>query len=1095
MQWELSLHGIWKIKLPEKTDDLENSKTNIKADITSDIWKSGDFTETITLPGILQAAGFGNDISEHTPWVSGLHDKLWYERDEYKVEGMTLQVPFLSQPPKHYLGLAWYQKKFVIPEECRETKFYLQMECVKWKTACWVDDIYIGSYEGLCTPHEYYLDELSKGEHTLTIAVDNGLLYPYRPDGHMVSDALGATWNGIVGDIRIIGRAVIHMEQVKVYPNIDTKEVQVCVPIINHEKDNKKVLLLINKVEKEVILDKGLNTLTFVTKYPKDSLLWDEFNQGLHQVTISLIYDGKKEDEIVSFGFRNIEVKDGLFYVNHRPTFFRGTHFGGDFPLTGYPSTKVEDWKRIFLICKDWGLNYIRFHSFCPPKAAFLAADAIGIYLQIECGMWNIFNEGNHMDEVLWEETVKILNSFGNHPSFVMLSPSNEPGGDWFDPLTKWVSKCKEEDSRRIYTTQSGWPFPMEPSKIYGTDYVYFHRSGYGIQPGGTIRNSKGWHGKDYLESVSGINFPVISHELGQWCSYPDFDVIHKFTGYLKPSNYIAFRENAKGRGVYEQHKEFANLSGKLKVIFYKEEIEATFRTPHIYGFELLDLHDYIGQGSALVGLLDPFWEEKGFITKEEFKAFCSETVPLLRLEKRIFTTKEKIQCPLEFSHFGKDELTEKTIYCNLVSTDGEVIRKQFFSHVNLPFGKNIVIGEVIFELEDLEPAKEYVIIIGIEGTNIKNSYNLWIFDGVEGVNKTIHNEILFTNSLCTAIDNLKLGKKVIYQPRKEHHRLDSPPLNFKTSFWNSQMGPTYSRGMGLVIDKNHKAFSLFPTEEYADWQWEEIMTGAYGLNLDKLPKELEPIVQPIDDWNRNYRLGMILECKVYDGSLLIVTADLVSNLSKRLAARQLKESLIQYVTSTEFNPNIEVTETMLYESFFPRGIMRAYGVKVAEEFKDMIDGEPNTFYQKENGYPLTIDMETPKEVAIKGLIYMPRQNERQHKGDIKGIRVEAFINGDYENLYDGELSSSFDPKEILFPKEISTTKVRITPLYGFSGKGISNFREDKDGWHHEIIDYEDTSIAIGDLLFIPVHKDFDIDVMVEENEITLRSATKEIDY
>ena len=64
-----------------------------------------------------------------------------------------------------------------------------------------------------------------------------------------------------------------------------------------------------------------------------------------------------------------------------------------------------------------------------------------------------------------------------------------------------------------------------------------------------------------------------------------------------------------------------------------KEDLEANLRTPYIYGFELLDLHDYLGQGTALVGILDPFWDSKGYVTPNEWRQFCDETVLLARIK------------------------------------------------------------------------------------------------------------------------------------------------------------------------------------------------------------------------------------------------------------------------------------------------------------------------------------------------------------------------------------------------------------------------------------------------------------------------------
>lgn len=1112
MQWEYSLQGVWNFRLDPGDTGMEKK------------WQEKELTDGIYIPGILQAQGYGEDIHEATPWVSSLHDKLWFCREEYKADSKDLKVPFLCQPPKHYLGKAWYQKSFLIPETNGDMTFYLKIECVKWKTSLWVDDYFAGTETALCTPHEYCLGKLDKGEHRITICVDNSFQYPYRPDGHMVSDALGASWNGMAGAVLVTAVPDIHIANLKINPDIDMKKASVEILIRNFTGKEHKVQIQVNEAVTVIDIKEPILTTIVDLVYPEDAVTWDEYGAGLHKVTASLVYRGIRQERTEHFGFRKIEAKDGLFHVNHRPAYFRGTHFGGDFPLTGYPATDVASWKRIFGICKEWGLNYMRFHSFCPPEAAFTAADEEGIYLQVECGMWNKFYDGCEMSKVLWDETVRILTAFGNHPSFVMLSPSNEPGGDWFKPLSDWVKRCRKLDSRHIYTLQSGWPYPMEPEKIEGTDYVYFHRSGYGIEPGGTIRNSQGWHGKDYRLSVDGIKYPVIAHEVGQWCSYPDYNIIDKFKGYLKPGNFMVFRESAERSGVLKQAAEFAYASGKLKVQLYKEEIEANFRTPHLYGFELLDLHDYIGQGTALVGLLDPFWDEKGFIGPEEFRTFCQETVPLLRIPKRVYTTEERLDCPLEFCHFGKETMKEALIFWTLQKNKNEIIYEENFAPRELPLEKNIAIGNIRIDLTHLQAPSEYELEVGIQNTGIKNSWSFWLYEAKEE-EKAI-GQVIYTHSFQKAMEFLAEGERVIYAPLPEHHRLDSPPLSAKTSFWNSQMGPTYSRGMGLLIDKTHPALELFPTKEYQEWQWEEIIQGAGGLNLKEFPAELKPIVQPIDEWNRNYRLGMVLECRALKGSLLIVTANLDQELEKRPAARQLRKSLFAYAASEKFCPDIWVSEEALRNSFFQRNIMKDYHVKLRRitdredavsntpcteeisqaEAERILEGDPNTFAASDLlRYPFTLEMEADREVFLKGLLYMPRQNEREHKGDIKGCKVEAYLDGDWKVVYEGELPSSFEPKELLFCEAVRTFKIRFTALYGFSAKNMPVYRVTEEGWFPEKGDYQETEAAIADLLFIPVEMELNTAVSSPDEETAgmerrkvrqeSRSATREIEY
>lgn len=1153
MVWEQSLHGIWNFCLGKEGE-------------TEQTYITGELENIIHIPGILQAQGYGREITETTPWVSSLHDRLWFQREEYKTEGDEINVPFLSQPPRHYLGKAWYEKSFQVPEDLEDCCFYFVMECVKWKTQVWLDSKYIGTEMSLCTPHTYCLGSLKGGDHRIRVCVDNGFQAPYRPDGHMVSDALGATWNGITGRVSIYAVPGVHMENIKVSAEPDFGKVVTAVTLKNLTGREQKGQLQIKEKKLNFIMKEQVKTVTIELSYPKESSVWDEFTPNLHQLKVILSCLERQETKEITFGFRKIEAKDGLFLVNNRPAFFRGTHSGGDFPLTGYPPSEVSYWRKLMVTCKNWGLNFIRFHSFCPPEAAFVAADEVGLYLQVECGMWNKFQDNCEMNEILWEETRRILDTFGNHPSFVMLSPSNEPGGDWYKPLTAWVSKCRAKDNRRLYTTQSGWPYPVEPAAIDGTDYVYFHRSGYGLQPGGTIRNSQGWHGMDYRVSLKGIKYPVISHELGQWCSYPDFTVMDKFTGYLKPGNYRALKENAERNGVLNQNKEFAYLSGKLKVQLYKEEIEATFRTPHIYGFELLDLHDYLGQGTACVGLLDPFWEEKGFVTPEEFKTFCRETVLLIRLSKRVYTTEDVLECPVEICHFGREKINNAGIYWSIINRKKETVSRGEFPSIDLPVKKNIEVGTLKVDLKELSAPEVYEIQVGIRNTDLYNSWNFWLYEALEDTKAESHREnltetnkeaapelisgnapkylsesgqknksediseskVLYTHSLGQAMESLSLGHRVIFSPLPEHHRLDSPSLSLRPAFWNSQMGPTYSRGMGLVIREDHPALAYFPTRSYQEWQWEEILKGAYGLNLKEFPAELIPIVQPIDDYNRNYRQGMILECRVLEGSLLIVTADLDTDIEHRPAARLLKNSLLSYAVSSAFAPQTEVSTEVLSNAFFPRRIMLDCQVKAKllpedkEESKSegmelsipsnnadysfFLDGNPNTFYTGEQfKYPFTLELESEREIEVIGLLYMPRQNEREHKGDIKGCLVQVYDNGGWKTVFEGELSSSYGPKEIIFREKITLSKIRFTALYGFSSKKLSYYKETPEGWLSFTEDYKDTTAAIAELLFIPAGDMISYTRNLREENpggdkytkqtFIEKSATKEIEY
>lgn len=1098
------LAGIWRFEIDKEDRGF------------AEHWEKRRLTQTITLPGCLQAQGYGDAISEDTPWVQSLYDALWYQRGEYAyAQENGTKVPFLSQPPRHYTGKAWYQKTIFVPEKSDGFVGRLTLEDTKWKTTLWIDGECKGSIVSLCAPHVYETGALSAGEHTVTLCIDNGWQLPYRPDGHGVSDALGATWNGVAGAItlelfnrvwieRVWVNAQLPKATIKVYLKNETSHTQNCIVRV---QDIARTDI---SAEMICVLTPGSQICELTLNYPSDTLLWDEFDQGLQHLIVTLssisnALQGEMQSYItqlplqskemvsqfpkavlqtkeVTFGFRRAEVKDGHFVINGRNTYLRGTHFGGDYPLSGIPDCGSAYWDKIMETVKTWGMNFIRCHSYCSPEAAFEAADRAGVYLQIECDMWNVFAPDAQMNNVLWEETKRILDTFGNHPSFLMLSPSNEPGGDWLMPLTDWVSKCRAYDSRHLYTIQSGWPYPMEPDKITGTDYVYFHRSGFGIQPGGTIRGPRGWNGGDYRESLKDISYPVICHELGQWCAYPDFDVIDKFTGYLQPGNFEIFRESARAHDVLGQNKEFVYNSGRQQVRMLKEDLEANLRTPYIYGFELLDLHDYLGQGTALVGILDPFWDSKGYVAPNEWRQFCDETVLLARIESYCIDRAKNaaVSIPIEVSHFGRAplqsvfiqwQLEKQTVTQYTYGEHGKTLTQTVFQPPVLcgtlkqrdyALEKNQSAGCICLNMEDIQPDCAYVLRVSMKanGRIVENTWPFWIFDSSKlnqvsapdesKAESDTHEAVFITSERFHAETLLNEGKRVLFELPYEDTSYDCPPVRFNPSFWNSQMGPTWARGMGMIIKNAHPAFASFPTTADGGWQWQSLIENARGLRVEKLGCDcITNLVQPIDEWNRNDKMSLLFECQVGTGRLMMTSINLEQDTPQ---ASALKKSILSYMKSDAFEPQGQVSWKQLSSLFEMNDVMKELGAKIDDDsLSACLDGNPQTFMRLTGGYPYSFIIQTTQKHNISGILYMPRQNHREHEGELRSYCIEAWVNDTWKQVQKGKLSSSYEPKRIAFAQEVYTDRIRFTALDTFSAPGKNYFwAMEPDGWYQK---------------------------------------------
>ena len=857
-------------------------------------WFTRGLTDRIQLPGILQSQGYGDEISVDTPWVAALpRDMRWYLKPQYAAYAKpgNVKVPYFSQPPRHYLGVAWYQRDAEIPESWRGKRVQLFLERPRWETTVWIDDRKVGPNNSLVAPHEYELGMLEPGVHCLSIRADNRMILPYRPDGHSVSDALGSTWNGVVGHIELRSTSPAWIDDAQVFPNVEKKSARIKVHVANLTGVASAGTLSVGSVSTSIQWDANGGDAELEVRLGDHTRTWDEFHPVLQHLTIQLTGPSADDRRDVTFGLREIKTQDKSILLNGREINFRGTHSGGDFPLTGYPATDVESWKKIIQTCKDFGLNHIRFHSWCPPDAAFSAADELGFYIQPECGMWNNFsNEG--MADMLVAETQRMERAYGNHPSFMLWSPTNEPAGAWQPVLEPWTVQWHERDPRRLYAANTGRTNP----RATGPQYA--------LVP---YRGPRGWWGNDYSNLTGNARVPVIAHEVGQWCAYPDYDVIQKFTGYLRPGNYEIFRDSAAAHGVLDRYKEFALASGKFQLACYKQEIEANLRTSGLAGFQLLDLHDYLGQGTALVGVLDAFWEPKGYVTAAEFRRFCGPTVPLARLRHHIMRTSEKLDVPVELAHFGPEPLAAQASRWRIEDLSGKTFAQGEFATRDIPIGKNIVLGNVQVDLATLLAPRQYKLVVTLSGTRFENDWNFWLYP--DALDTAAPNDVLVTDDWPQAQQALKTGGRVLFTPPAKSLDDTSPPLSNTPVFWNRSMNPKLDAMLGLWCDVDHPALAGFPTEAHCDWQWTDIVRGMRAINVEQAPPQLRPIVSAIDDWNRNNKLAVLFECKVDGGGrLLVCAADVQSNLDHRTVARQLRRSLLDYMSSERFQPSVAMS-------------------------------------------------------------------------------------------------------------------------------------------------------------------------------------------
>lgn len=936
-----SLAGEWRFA-------LDRADAGVK-----EAWFNRALPDRITLPGILQAQGYGDDIAPDTPWVLGLGDAWWKLqpaalRDHFSQPG-KVEVPFLAQPPKHYLGAAWYQRDLEIPSGWSARRVSLFLERAHWETTVWLDDRRIGSNNSLVAPHEYDLGAVAPGRHRLTVRVDNRQIVRdpsadfHQVDAHAVSDALGAAWNGLVGRLELRATSPVWIDDAQVFPNVAKKSALIKVTLGNATGRPGTGTLTAGRATGPVAWGATGGRGEIEVPLGEGAPLWDEFHPALQRLTVALSGGGADDSRELTFGLREITHEDKDLLLNGRPANLRATHFGGDFPLTGYPAMDVESWRKIIRTCQAHGLNGMRFHSWCPPEAAFAAADELGFYLQAELGLWAPFNPGGVYAKYLEEETPRVLRAYGNHPSFVLFSPGNEPGGNYEQVTPQWAQAWYARDPRRLYSAGTGW---FRRGQVEGgAQYATLVRYGSGPRNSTELRNVSGWFGRDFRAALANVHLPVFAHEVGQWCAYPDFNVINRFTGYLRPSNYHIFRYVAEQNGVLEYNHAFAQASGRFQLMCYKEEIEANLRTPGLAGFQLLDLHDYLGQGTALIGVLDAFWQPKGYVSPAGFRRFSGPIVPLARLTRRTFTTAETLTADVELYHFGAEPIPAATPVWKITDDAGRIVRSGEWPARDIPRGKNIPLGQVSADLSQLPAPAAYRLVVGLQHTRIENDWNFWLYPAV--IDPAVPAGVLVTDRWADAEARLAAGGRVLFTPAAPD--LDparSPPMKRVPVFWNIQMtvrpprnnAPRFDAMLGLLVNPVHAALAEFPTTDACDWQWTPLVDNVRSVNLTGLPPGLKPIVAAIDDWNRNWRLGVIFECRVGPGRLLVSAIPLDA---ADAGTRQLRRSLLDYAAGDQFAPTAELTPAQLRQ-LWPGGGAPAEPPARRAYDPDLDDGTPH---------------------------------------------------------------------------------------------------------------------------------------------------------
>ena len=848
-------------------------------------------------------------------------------------------------------GKALYTKQVDIPEEWDGTSVRLVMERTK-PTTIWIDGKEVGANNDISTAQQYDLSSyLFPGTHTVAILVDNGKqAVPEKVYGssHAYSASTQTNWNGIIGDFYLESAPLCGIDEIQLYPDVAKKVVTARVTLRNPDKGAGKGILSFYAEAWNTDKQHKTPVQTVEVDWTKPeqelelalgdkALLWSEFTPSLYRFSVSLKTDQSVDTEQATFGLRDFKAKGRQFTMNGKVTFLRGKHDACVFPLIAHTAMDVETWRHYFQVAKQYGINHYRFHSWCPPEACFEAADIEGIYLQPELPIWgNIDIDDTELCDYLLKEGRNLHRAYSNHASFVMFGLGNEMSGE--EGLAMLIQTFKKEDNRHIYSSGSNNYLGFK-GKQANEDYFTTCRVGRegdkqfntharasfsfaDAYDGGYLNHTYPNSEMDFSSANVLCDVPIISHETGQFQVYPNYEEIKKYTGVLKPRNFEIFKKRLEEAGMINLAYDFMMASGKWSALLYRADIEMNLRTPEWGGFQLLDLQDYPGQGSAYVGILDAFMESKGLIAPEEWRHFCSEVVPLFCTEKFCWTNDEALTGEVEIANYSESDLNSKQLSWTLTDSKQQVLDKGVLP-LQVKQGELAKVGTLKPAIASVRKAEKVTLALSIDGTPYRNDYSLWIYPAAD---KEVapSEDICVTDDLDAHLKYLTEGGKVLWFPSKDKHKDQTVGGLFQTDYWNYRMFRTICENLdrpvspgtlGILTDPGHPALADFPTEFHTNWQWFPIIKQSYPMILDRLSDDYRPIVQVIDNVERNHKLGLLFEFKVGNGKLLVCMSDLKA-VQDKPEARQFYRSILEYMESSAFAPSYSLSAKDLQDLF-----------------------------------------------------------------------------------------------------------------------------------------------------------------------------------
>lgn len=908
----------------------------VSADVDlSGAWRvSGKgFSGSANLPGTLAAAKLG---------------QRWTERDFQATMDLPQSEALVQE--HQYAGKAVWTRTVTLTKADCAHPLELFLERVMWRSEAFWDGVSLSSQDSLATPHVHAIPAaaLTPGQHELRLEIDNSCFYNFSRQSHAYGPNMQAVWNGVLG--QIVLRRAHPLRQARVFASADGKLAVEVPDSFAATVENIAIEgLAVTRVTTASSPYRAGFQLAEIELAAKPTA-WSAFHPQLY--TVALRDAAADFTHRIRFGFRTYGTEGRAITVNGTKTFLRGNVENANFAKDGIPWMTKAEWRKMLQTLRDEdGVDTVRFHTWCPPAAAFAAADELGIKLQPEAGIWtdgwmsegDELGNGKSVDAFVQRELKAIADAYGNSPCFLSLTLGNELGNSNFQTMEQWIAAHKKYDPRALCYASSARKLTA------ADDFSLSH-----VVPGKGLAREKllprtDW---DYESIYAASTIPTVAHEIGQWPVYPIWDeLLSPFTGTMRPWNLSRHYDTAVKKGTLRFQREYHMASAKLNRLIYKEEVESFLRTPSCAGLQLLEVQDYTGQAEALVGWRDPFYALKtGFRGLKPFATVWGPVAYLARLPKFTWTVGETFSAELEIRNLTEAPLAAGSVYTCVCAGEKFVFRLP----AAIAPGDLGKVGRVELPLTAAMTARKQEMSFGA------NSWNFWVYP--KELPCAWPAGVVETAELPALKQALAAGKTVVYTGAS--HK--SAKGRFKSIYWSARwfsVANTTSAALGAWFDVTHPALAGFVTEDFTDWQWYSLAEGATIHALRGLPPDYRPIALSVNDFHFSDFTATMFEVLVGPGRLFVCGYDLGKDTPE---AKRLRASLAAYLARPAASGTVRMPASWLDEEF---SAMKAPDLSGAV-YDEQVNWTGRAFRKEIRGVPPTTGQVVVEFVQkVKGLV------------------------------------------------------------------------------------------------------------------------------